>query len=133
MIKHSKLIEWEKKLKQVFDKIDDVIEQKYGKLYPLHPSRPERGETANKAHDGLFDLGAAFSAGFGSEHGRGYIVNIRMATLTDVPDDTEEKIKEEVATLLREALKTSFPDTALKVSRDGPVLKIHGDLSLGEK
>ncbi|MCK5850086.1 MAG: hypothetical protein KAH23_04160 [Kiritimatiellae bacterium] len=132
-MKHRKLIEWEKKLKEVFDKIDDVIEQKYNELYPLHPSRPARGTTANKAHDGLFDLGAAFSAGFGSEHGRGYIVKMRMATLADVPDETRETIENEVADLLRKGLKTAFPKRPLEVSRDGPIFKIHGDLSIGEQ
>ncbi len=60
------MAEWEKTLKEIFDIIDDYIEDKYGFLYPLHPSRPQRGRTANKSSDGLFNIGAAFSAGFGS-------------------------------------------------------------------
>lgn len=115
----------------VFDRIDDALESKYGHLYPLHPARARRGATANKAYDGLFNVGAAFSAGYGSEHGRGYIVRIHMVTLSEVPDSMREMIEEEAVRMLRTQLAKAFPKRQLKVSRDGPVYKIHGDLSLG--
>ena len=76
---------WEEKLKRVFDHIDDRLESKYGDKYPLHPARPKQGTTANKEEDGLFNVGAAFSAGFGSKRGRGYVVQVRMSTLSGVP------------------------------------------------
>jgi len=126
-----KLIEWEKKLKRVFDRIDDHLEDSYGKTYPLRPSRPERGVTSNKEQDGLFNIGAAFSAGYGSEHGRGYIVEARMLTLSHVPRHIQNQLEEEVARLLRNELPREFPDRVLDVVRDGPVFKIIGDLSLG--
>ena len=81
-------IAWEKKLKRVFDSIDDHLENKYGARYRLHPTRPRRGTTSNKEHDGLFRVGAAFSAGFGSKHGRGYVVEIRMARQAALSFDT---------------------------------------------
>jgi len=82
--------------------------------------------------DGLFNVGAAFSAGYGSEIGRGYVVEIRLATPARVPAEVMEQIAEEVVGMLDAELKKSFPRQNLRVSRDGPVYKIHGDLSLGE-
>ena len=131
MVRHHKAVAWEKHLRMVFDKIDDALESKYGHLYPLHPARARRGTAANKAYDGLFNVGAAFSAGFGSEHGKGYIVRVQMVTLSSVPTDIREVIEEEVATMLRTGLAEAFPKRQLTVSRDGPVYKIHGDLGLG--
>ena len=131
MARHHRVIAWEKRLKQVFDKIDDSLERRYGHLYPLHPARARRGTTSNKAHDGLFNVGAAFSAGFGSKHGRGYVVRIRMVTLARVPPRMRGMIEREVVRMLRRELAKAFPKRQLKVSRDGRIYKIHGDLSLG--
>ena len=88
----TKLERWEARLKQVFDEINDEFEAEYGQRARRHPNRPPHGATSNREDDGLFDLGAAFTVGIGSQHG---------------------------------------PGVALHVDRDGPVYKIHGDLSLG--
>ena len=40
----------------------------------------------------LFDVGASFSAGFGSEHGRGYVVDLDMLTLDKVPEEIKKHI-----------------------------------------
>jgi hypothetical protein len=125
-----KVEEWESKLKRVFDRVDDQLEEKYGGKYPLHPARPSRGVTASKAHDGLFNVGASFSAGYGSERGPGYVLEVRMVTLSRVPQYVRDRIEEEAAELLREELPREFPDRDLRVARDGPVYKIHGDLRL---
>lgn len=130
-MRHPKAIAWEQTLKQVFDDIDRRLEAKYGALYPLHPARPPRGATANPESDGLFDVGGVFTAGFGSQTGPGYVVEVRMATLERVPEAVKEQIQEEVVQLLREKLPRAFPGRDLHVSRDGAVFKIHGDLSLG--
>ena len=122
---------WEMKLESIFDEIDHDMEDRYGDEYPLHPSRPERGATNNPSADGLFDLGAAFSAGFGSQHGRGYTVSIRLSTLARIPPDILEKIEQEVVELLHEKLPGAFPGRDLRVERDGHSFKIIGDLSLG--
>ena len=130
-MRHPKAIAWEKKLKKVFDEIDVYLESTYGKKYTLHPARAKHGTTGNREHDGLFQVGAAFSAGYGSKHGRGYIIETRMVTLDKVPVDVREDIEEEVVRLLEEKLPTAFPDRDLDVNRDGGVYKIHGDLGLG--
>lgn len=131
-MRHARAVAWEGQLKQVFDRIDHALEDKYGHLYPLHPSRPDRGDTSNPESDGLFNVGASFTAGYGSEHGPGYVVEVVISTLQRVPRDVEERIDEEVVTLLREELTKQFPGRTLHVSRDGQVYKIHGDLSLGD-
>ena len=120
---------WEKKLEEVFDQIDHLMEDRYGDRYPLHPSRPERGATSQPSADGLFDLGAAFSAGFGSVHGRGYVISVRLSTLARVPADVMETIEQEVLALLQEKLPTAFPCRDLRIERDGHSFKIVGDLS----
>jgi len=123
---------FDRKLKKLFDEVDDYLEDKYGQRYPLHPRRARRGNTSNKASDGLFNVGASFSAGFGSEHGRGYIVDIDMVTLTDVPDEIEEQIEDDAVDFIRKKLPHYFPDRDLEVRRDGRTFKILGDLSLGQ-
>ena len=129
---HPETHKWEKKLKLMFDAIDDFLENKYGKTYPLHPSRPDRGTTSNKEHDGLFNVGATFTTGMGSEFGSGYVIEVRMLTLSHVPDDLQKTIEQEVVSLIDEKLPQVFPGKDLKVVRDGSVYKIYGDLGLGE-
>jgi hypothetical protein len=130
-MRHPRRARWERKLKEVFDRIDGALEAEYRDRYDLHPARPPHGTTASRAHDGLFNIGAAFTAGYGSEHGRGYVVEVRMATLDRVPAAVRERIEEEVARRLETALAEAFPGRVLHVDRDGSVYKIHGDLSLG--
>ena len=36
------------------DRIDDLLEERYGHRYSLHPARPKRHVTANREDDGLF-------------------------------------------------------------------------------
>ena len=120
---------WESKLNALFDEIDDEIEERFGALYDLHPSRPKRGATSSKGQDGLFDIGASFSAGFGSEHGRGYVLDVDMVTLERVPKEVEQHIEQLVADLIKEKLPRFFPGKKLYVRRDGHVFKITGDLS----
>lgn len=122
---------WEKRLEELFHEINHIMEERYGERYPLHPSRPAHGTTANPSADGLFDLGAAFSAGFGSSHGRGYVVSIRLATLARIPADVMEYMEQEILSLLREKLPETFPGRDLNVERDGHTFKIVGDLSFG--
>lgn len=131
-MRHPKALTWEAKLKAIFDRIDADLEARYGGHFHLRANRPAVGETANPEHDGLFNVGAAFTAGFGSKHGRGYIVEMHMATISRVPDAVREAILDEVAQRLRDALPEAFPGKKLQVSREGAAYKIHGDLSLGK-
>ena len=126
----SKVLEWEKKLKGVFDRIDARLEAEYGGSYPLRPNRPESGRTSNPEFDGLFDVGAVFSAGYGSEHGRGYIVKVNMATLSRVPQELIGEVEAKVIDMLEELLPEAFPDQQLRVALDGHIYKIIGDFKL---
>ncbi len=128
---HPKVRKWEQKLKEICDEIDDYLEDTYGTLYPLHPSRADRGATSNKEHDGLFNIGASFTPGFGSRYGRGYVVDIDMVTLDDVPEDVQKKIEKDVLDLFNANLPLHFPGRNLRIDIDRNTIKIHGDLSLG--
>lgn len=130
-VRHTKTEEWEDRLKSVFDRIDDFLEDRYAGEFKLHPARPQRGETPNKEHSGLFNIGASFSSGFGSVYGPGYIVDIIMATLDPVPDELLTRIKTDVQKILKRELMLEFPDRELHVSREGGAIKIYGDLSMG--
>ncbi len=130
-LRHPKVIAWERKLSELFDKIDAELEAAYGDRYPLHPARAMQGKTANPEHDGLFNVGAAFSAGYGSQHGSGYVVRLRVVTLSKVPKPIIEEMENLIVERLREELPKVFPNRNIKVTRDGPIFKIHGDLSLG--
>lgn len=132
MITHPNLHQWEKKLKSILDDLDEVLEDQYGHRYRLHPARPRRGRTASKSQDGLFDISANFTLGIGSEHGKGYVIDIRMVTLENVPDDIEEQIDELAIRHIRNKLHSVYPDKKLFVTRDGHIIKLHGDLSLGD-
>ncbi|MBN1686169.1 MAG: hypothetical protein JW852_05915 [Spirochaetales bacterium] len=121
---------WENSLKALFDEIDDEIEERFGALYDLHPARAKRGGTSNKEQDGLFNIGASFSAGFGSEHGRGYVLDMDMITLERVPDEVRRHIEALVVERIKEKLPRFFPGRELSVKRDGNVFKITGDLTL---
>lgn len=131
MIEHPKMIEFDKKLKKIFDEIDDYLEDKYGELYDLHPARLKRGEASNKSHDGLFSVGASYTAGFGSVYGKGYAIEVRMVTLEKIDPKHVQDVEDEVKELLRKKLKEAFPKRELFVERDKHVLKIYGDFSIG--
>lgn len=129
-MKNPLLEKWEEKLQDIFDKIDIVLEEKYGELFPLRPNRPAHQEGVTPDADGLFDLGVSFTVGLGSKLGPGYVFRVKLATLQRVPDELQEKIEDEVVDLLQAELPTSFPGKELKVARDGRVYKIYGNLDL---
>lgn len=131
-MRHHKAMQWEKKLKNVFDEIDRELEAQYDEQWTLHPSRPEEGTTSNPEQDGLFNVGAAFSAGIGSKYGAGYTVEIRISTLEHVPADVRAKIKKQVFQTLEKKLPAAFPGIDLNVSDDNGIIRIHGDLSLDD-
>jgi hypothetical protein len=128
---HPRVSEFDARLKRIFDRVDDYLEEKYGRDYPLHPSRPHRGMTSNKAQDGLFNVGAAFTAGYGSDYGRGYAVDVEMVTLAHIPGEARRRIEADAVRKIEELLQKEFPDRELHVSKDRSTFKIHGDISLG--
>lgn len=130
-MKHPNTILWERRLRSIFETIDNYLEDCYGDRLPLHPNRPPRGTTASGEMDGLFNLGASFTAGFGSTLGRGYLVHIEMRTLEDIPGELCRRVEEDVCSLLRKELSLKFPERQLRVEQDGRSWKILGDLNLG--
>jgi len=131
-MQHPKMIEFDNRMKEMFDVVDDYIEERYGKMYALHPARPEHGETANPEADGLFNIGAIFTPGNRSEFGRGYLIDISMATLEKVDDDVRSVIYKDAAEKIKELLPVHFTERKLAIHRDGNHFKIQGDFSLGE-
>lgn len=125
--------EWEATLRRIFSEIDVSLENTYGISYPLHPSRLHRGEAANNAYDGLFSVGASFSAGYGSVYGRGWVFDIHMSTLSPVDGELTEKIYHDAVLLLRKLLKKYYPERNIRVKKDGKVYKIFGDLQISYK
>ena len=119
---------WEEQLKKLFDEIDDYLEDRYGGKYVLHPSRPDRDETTNKAQDGLINVGATFTAGYGSELGRGYVVELDFVTLEHVAEEDEREAEKAVIKKIAEKLPKYFPQRELYVKKDNGVIKIYGDL-----
>jgi hypothetical protein len=122
--------EWELRLKDVFDEIDAILEDEYGDRFTLHPNRPAEGKTSNPEMDGLFNVGASFSAGFGSRLGPGYVVDIRMSTLSKKPKELKLELRDRVKGLLEERLPAAFPGKNLEVHVERKHLRIIGDLSL---
>ena len=128
---HPKMAAWDEKLKAVFDRVDHELEERYGGRWKLRRNRPERGGTANPESDGLFNVGAFFTPGYGSDLGRGYLVEVIVATDEAVPARERAAIEELVRDLLLEYLPEAFPDRELAVDRDGSMYKIHGETGLG--
>lgn len=129
---HPKMNVFDRTMKELFDEVDDYCEDRWGDRYDLHPNRPRRGATAHKASDGLFNIGSQFTAGYGSEYGRGYIIDMKLSTLEAVPSGEREHFLQAVAQKVRELLPVYFPGRQLEVVRDGAIFKITGDLSLGD-
>ena len=131
-MRHPNLIKWEKKLKSVLDEIDILLEERYGNKYDLHPARRKHGSTSNRSHDGLFDIRGDFTLGLGSNKGRGYVVDIDLKTLEKIPNAVIEQIENDTIKELKNRLSKAFPGKELTVEKDGNVIKIVGDLSLGD-
>ena len=129
-MRHQKAKRWEHQLKTIFDKIDAILEEEFGELFTLHPSRSKKGRTANPETNGLFNVGASYSAGFGSRFGPGYVVEIRLSTLQKIPPSLKHELRDLVQTLLLEQLPKAFPQKKLFVDKERRHLRIHGDLSL---
>ena len=129
---HPKTMEFDARLKNLFDEVDHYLEDIYGNRYSLHLTRPARGETANPETDGLFYVGANFTPGFGSELGRGYLIQVLMSTPEKVDEDVRREIYEAAAEKVKELLPIHFPERELTVRRDKNHFKIQGDFSLGD-
>ncbi|MBN1518963.1 MAG: hypothetical protein JW923_02615 [Spirochaetales bacterium] len=128
---HPKAHAWDRSVKALFDELDAVLENRYAGRWKLRRNRPARGKTSNPEADGLFNVGVFFTPGYGSRLGRGYLVEIIVATEETVSQDDRLELEDFVKAELERLLPRHFPGRALSVDRDGTMLKIHGDLSLG--
>lgn len=124
--------EMEHKLFEALEKTDAEMERRYGDRYRLHPARLPDGKAATRQYDGLFSLSAGFSAGFGSQYGPGYALDLRMVTLDAVPEDFRQKFEAEAIEVLQGELDTRMPERHLKIVRDVSGWKIVGDLHIGD-
>ena len=122
-MRHPTLMKWERTLQKALDGLDDLLEDRYGLRHHLHPARPSRGRTSSKSQDGLFDVQASFSLGLGSHYGKGYVVDVRMATLDRISPELQQEIDTIVVEKLREELPEHFPGKNLQVSKDGNIVK----------
>jgi len=128
---HPKTNEWDTRMSELFDRVDRSLEDRYQGRWKLRQNRPVRGTTANPEMDGLFNVGVFFTPGFGSRLGRGYLVEIVIATEEQVPPDERKAIEDQVRTMVAAFLPDAFPGRDLRIERDGTMLKIHGDMGLG--
>ena len=129
---HPKQEELEKKLSLLCQALNNHLEDKYESHYTLHPNRLKRGSGANPCFDGLFAISLAFTLGYGSKYGRGYVVNVEIRTLDKVSQYDMADIKADAFSFVRQNLKTYIPEHDLQIVQDGNVMKIIGDFSLGE-
>ena len=132
-MRHQSVEKWEAQLNGLLKRVDRALEETYGKVSDVHPSRPPQGSTANPQQDGLFRVTASFSPGFGTEFGKGYVLQLDLVTLRNVPERQVETIRQEAVRLIQEGLEEVLPGRHLTVKRDGDVWKIVGDLSLSPR
>ncbi len=130
---NPKLIKWEKPLLDILNEVDIQLEAEFAGSYPRHPARPPHGATANPQSDGLFRITANFTAGFGSDHGKGYALKVDFVTLQPLAAEQTGRIKARALELIQNALDEKLPERALTIKRDRHGWKIVGDLSLDDR
>lgn len=131
MSSHPKQIELESTMRLMCDELDHRLEDAFGDKYPRHPNRPARGKAASVAYDGLFSTGTQFTLGYGSDHGRGYIVSVEIRTLSPVKEEDRKAVEEAKVEIINELIPKYFPNRKIKMKRDRNVYKLIGDFSLG--
>lgn len=129
---HPKQEELEAKMSLLCQALDNHLEDIYGERYRIHPNRPKRGAGSNPNYDGLFATSLAFTLGYGSQYGRGYVVNVEIRTLDKVSQYDQVKIRGTAFAFISENLGKYIPGHELQVVQDGNVMKVIGDFSLGE-
>jgi len=129
---HPKQEELEDRMSLLCQELDNHLEDVFGTRYTIHPNRLKRGQGSNPIYDGLFSTSMAFTLGYGSKYGRGYVVNVEVRTLDKVSQYDKVHITSEAFSFLSEKLRDYFPDHPLEVVQDGNVMKIIGDFGLGE-
>lgn len=131
MSSHPKQVALERTMREMCDELDNHLEESFGSHYPRHPNRLARGKASSVAYDGLFSTGTQFTLGYGSDHGRGYIVSVEIRTLAKVKKEDEKAVEEATVEIINELLPKYFPDREISLEKDGTVYKLVGDFSLG--
>lgn len=129
---HPKQEELENNLSLLSQNLDNYLEDEYGSRYRIHPNRLKRGLGSNPRFDGLFSTAMAFTLGYGSKTGRGYVVEVDIRTLDRVSPEERQEINDAAFSYIQSNLKEVFPDRDLSIVKDGNLMKIVGDFSLGE-
>ena len=129
---HPKQEELEVKMSELCQALDNYLEDIYGEHYKLHPNRLKRGKGSNPSFDGLFSTSLAFTLGYGSRYGRGYVVNVEIRTLDKVSQYEQASIRGTAFSFISQNLKKYLPEHDLQIVQDGNVMKVIGDFSLGE-
>ncbi|MCX7818847.1 MAG: hypothetical protein N2652_06540 [Kiritimatiellae bacterium] len=130
-LRHHAVEEFERRLHEMFGRVDRALEAEFGSVGVRDPRRPPAGSIVDHTAEGLFHLSASFSAGLGSAAGPGYVVTLDVRTVGPVPLALRRQIEDRALELLQRELAAAFQDRELRLVRDGPVWKIVGDLSLG--
>ena len=129
---HYKQQQREDQLRALCDDLDEYLEDTYGAEYHLRPNRQPRGTTSSNQYDGLFATAPAFTLGYGSEHGKGYVVEISICTFDWIEPKRRKEMFDDAFAYVNAILPHYFPDRALSIVHDGNVMKIVGDFSLGD-
>lgn len=128
---HPKMEAWDRALQEAVEAVDQEMERRYGHTFRLRYNRPEVGTTCNPQMDGLFNIGIQFTLGYGSDLGRGYLLDVQVASRDDPGEALRHRWEDEAAHLLRDELGRIFPGRELRLLRDGRNYKLVGDFSLG--
>ena len=131
MSTHPKQVELEHIMRVMCDDLDHYLEDLFGSRYPLHPNRLPRGKASSVAYDGLFSTGTQFTLGYGSDHGRGYIISVEIRTLSTVKPKDKQEIEQKAMDYIRSLIPLYFPNREITLEKDGNVYKLVGDFSLG--
>jgi len=128
---HPKMEAWDQALQDAVETVDREMERRHGHTFSLRWNRPQAGETCNPQMDGLFNIGIQFTLGYGSDKGRGYLLDVQIASRENPGEALRHRWEDEAAELLRDELAERFPGRELYLERDGRQYKITGDFNLG--
>lgn len=130
-LRHPAAEAFEARLREAFRAVDRAMEERHAGRFPPRTGRPRHGTIDDFESSGLFEIGGAYSAGFGSEHGPGYVIQFNVSTAVRLSEPERQALEAEAIALLGPALARQFPGRNLRLSPEGAAWKIHGDLSLG--
>ncbi len=130
---HPDRLALEKALHTISDRTDDALEDTFGDTYNLHPNRMRRGKTENKASDGLFNAGFTFTPGYGSTHGRGYVLQFHISTLERVPKSVFRELEDFAAAYIESILNDYFLQGSVELVREETHYKLVGNFVEGIK